>query len=85
MIIYKDYITFLINGEDVNLISDTVDAGINTVAEIGERYYYLGHELPNISAAIFAWQKINDLELSDEEFRQVLIDNGFIDEGTKSL
>lgn len=85
MIIYKDYITFKFKDDDVNLISQEVDTGINTVAEINDRYYYLGHELPTISSAIYAWQQVTGVELTDEEFRQVLIDNGFIDAGTKDL
>jgi len=55
MIVYKDYVTFTVLGEDIHLISDELDYGRNTVAEIKNRYHYLGNEYPTISAAIFAW------------------------------
>lgn len=80
MIVYKDYVTFVVLGQEINLISDELDTGRNTVAEINEKYYYLGNEYPNVSAAIFAWQDAFERELSGDELRQTLIDNKLLSE-----
>jgi len=45
------------------------------------RYLYLGKELPHIAAAILAWQMVNAHELTNEELRQVLMENHLIFEG----
>lgn len=71
----KDYITFFVLGQEINLISDECYFGRNTVAEINNLYYYLGNEQATISAAILAWQISNNRELLDGELRQVMIDN----------
>ena len=78
MSMYKDYVTFVVMGEKINLISDELDSGLNTVAEINNKYHYLGHEFPTISSAIFAWQETNGRDLTNEELRQVMIDNNLI-------
>jgi hypothetical protein len=78
MIVYKDYVTFQVMGQEINLISDETDYGRNTVAEMSDRYHYLGDEIPNIAAAIFAWQETNGRDLTEEELRQAMIDNGLI-------
>jgi hypothetical protein len=78
MIMYHDYVTFLVMGQEVNLISDELDFGRNTVAEINNRIHYMGAESPSITTAIFAWQEVNGKELTDEEFKQVLLDNQLI-------
>lgn len=75
MIEYKDYISFIILGQEVNLISDETSYGRNTVAEISDTYWYLGDEFPSVAAAILAWQESSNCELSSEELNQVLIDN----------
>jgi hypothetical protein len=80
MIVYKDYVTFTVLGEDIHLISDELDYGRNTVAEIKNRYHYLGNEYPTISAAIFAWQETNGRDLTSEELRQVMVDNHLLSE-----
>jgi hypothetical protein len=75
MIVYKDYVSYLILGKEVNLISDETSYGLNTVAEIEGEYHYLGEEPVSLQAAIFAWQKINGRFLEDNELVQILKDN----------
>jgi hypothetical protein len=75
MIVYKDYSTFIVLGQEVNIISDETDYGRNTVAEMSDNYWYLGNEYPCVAAAILAWQEMNARELTSEELRQVLVDN----------
>jgi hypothetical protein len=75
MIVYKDYLSFQVLGQEINLISDETDYGRNTVAEIAERYYYLGDEYPNVVAAVMLWQEINERDVTPEELHQIMIDN----------
>ena len=76
MIVYKDYhSTFIILGQEINLISDETDYGRNTVAEISDIYHHLGNEYPSIASAILAWQEVNGRELTSEELHQTLVDN----------
>lgn len=75
MIVYKNYISFVVLGQEVNLISDDTDYGRNTIAEILDNYYYLGDEYPNIATAIITWQEINNRELTIDEMQQTLINN----------
>ncbi len=81
MLVRKDYVTFTVMGQEINLISDTTAHGLSTVAEIDNHFYHLGNELPVISSAIFAWQEVNDRDLTNEELRQVMVDNHLISEG----
>jgi hypothetical protein len=78
MIVYKDYVTFIILGEEINLISDETDYGRNTVAEINGGFHYLGDEPTNVASAVFAWQEVYGRDLSPEELRQVMVDNHLI-------
>jgi hypothetical protein len=80
MIVYKDYITFIILGDEVNLISNETSYGRSTVAEINNKYYYLDDEVPLISTALFAWQELNNKQLNSEELHQVMVDNNLISE-----
>ena len=75
MIVYKDHVSFTILGTEIFLYSETLELGINTVAEIGQHRHYLGHEQPTIAAALLVWQDVNGRELTDDEFKQVLVDN----------
>ena len=75
MIVYKDHTTFTVLGREINLYSETLEHGQNTVAEMEKRTYYLGREQPQIGAAIIAWQVFNGRELTDEELRKVLTEN----------
>lgn len=81
MIKYKDYVTFKIMGNDINLFSEELQYGKNTVAEIDGHMHYLGNENPTISSAIFAWQEVNNRDLTNEELRQVMIDNNLLSQG----
>ena len=83
MIVYKDYVTFIVMGQEINIISDETDYGRNTVAEIGDSFHYLGDEYPTISSAIFAWQEVNNKELSSGELRQVMVDNNLLSQSTE--
>ena len=74
----KDYTTFIVLGQEVNIISDELSLGRNTVGEINNKFYYLGTDFPNVAAAIFTWQNINGRELTSEELRQVLVDNKLV-------
>jgi hypothetical protein len=71
----KDYITFIMLGQEVNLISNESVYGLSTVAEINNQYHYLGSEPDTIGSAICAWQDINNREFTAQELRQVMIDN----------
>lgn len=77
---YKNYISFIVMGAVINLISDETSYGRNTVAEVGDKYHYLGDEFPGIAAAIFAWQEINGRDLTNEELHQAMVDNHLISE-----
>lgn len=80
MIVYKDYVVFTILGEEINLISDETAYGRSTVAEINGQYHYLDEELPTIASAIFAWQELNNRDLTTEELHQIMVDNKLISE-----
>jgi hypothetical protein len=75
MIVHQDYTTYLILGEEVHIISDIIDGVRNTVALFQDKIHYLGNEVDNLTAAIFAWQDINERLLSQEELKRVLYDN----------
>jgi len=78
MLEYKGYVTFIILEREINIISDEMVYGRNTVAEIDGNLYYLGNKSPNISTAIFAWQKYSNRELTADERYQVMMDNAII-------
>jgi hypothetical protein len=74
-ILYKDYITFNILDQEINLISDQTDYGRNTVAEVDGELFYLGSEPPSLENAIVVWQDIHDRDLSLNEIDKIIIDN----------
>jgi len=78
MIVYKDYVTFTLMGKEINLISNETVYGLSTVAEINNHYQYMGNEPPNVATAIYAWQEVNGRDLTNEELRQVMLDNHLI-------
>lgn len=80
MIVYKDYVSFKILGSEVNLITENFDHGLHTVAEIGSRYYHLGNEPCNLTAAVIAWQRAKNTILSGEEIDLILLENKIVDE-----
>ncbi len=81
MLVYKNCVAFVVMGDLINLISDETSYGRNTVAELNDRYHYLGNEFPSVAAAILAWQEINGRDLTNEELHQVMVDNHLISEG----
>ncbi|HEY5268682.1 MAG TPA: hypothetical protein VII94_06220 [Candidatus Saccharimonadales bacterium] len=81
MIVYEDCKKFKVMGRNCSLYSEETAYGLNTVVEMDGRYLYLGKELPHIAAAILAWQMVNAHELTNEELRQVLMENHLIFEG----
>jgi hypothetical protein len=78
MLMYRDYITFTVMDKEINLISTETDYGNNIVAEIDDKYYYLGDTLCNLDSAIIAWRQANGRELTSDEFKQVMVDNEII-------
>ena len=76
--------TFIIMGQKIVLISDECAYGLNTVADMGDFFYPMGNEYPTISTAIFAWQESNNRFLSNEELKQVMIENGIIEGDTNA-
>jgi hypothetical protein len=78
MIVRRDCSTFKVLGQEVHLYSEELPQGRSTVAEIDVRLHYMGHEIPNVATAIFAWQEVNGRDLTTEEFRQVMLDNNII-------
>ena len=75
---FKDYVSFKVNGSEVILISDKVNGVLNTIAEIDENMHYMGAEQPSIATAICAWQDYNARDLSDAELHQTMLDNKLI-------
>lgn len=70
--LYHKCITFKILDKEINLYSEELYFGLNTVAEIDNQFYYLGHDNCNIESAIFAWQEINNRHLTSEELLQTM-------------
>lgn len=81
MTVYKDYSTFIVMNQEINIISDEFDFGRHTIAEVNGKFYHIGNEESNIVAAVFAWQELNKRDLSTEELKQVMIDNHLTSQG----
>lgn len=77
-VVYKSYVTFSVLGKEVNLYTEQLDYGFNTVAELDDRFHYLGNEISNIASAIFTWQEVNGRDLTNEELRQVMYENNLL-------
>ena len=82
MIVRRDCVTFKVLEKEVHLYSEELPQGRNTVAEIEFRLHYMGHEIPNVATAIFAWQEVIGRDLTTEEFRQVMLDNNIFSQAT---
>jgi hypothetical protein len=78
MIVYDSGILFKVMGEEVRLYSEEFEHRYNTVAEINHFFHHMGNEPNSISTAIFAWQEVKGRDLTTEELRQVMIDNGLL-------
>lgn len=75
MIELNDFKSYWIKGTSVKMISSKTAYGWYTVAEIDQKYHYLGDQLFNIISAITLWEKLNSIKLTDEEVEAVMIDN----------
>ena len=71
-IVQKDCISIKIKGTIVDLYTEEMDLGLNTVAEIDGKYHYLGDVVSNVAVAIYVWQFHNERVLSTEEVLRVL-------------
>lgn len=80
MIVHNDCVSFKIQGQKINLYSEEMGYGLNTVADMGTHFHYLGNESPNILAAVFAWQEVNGRDLTNEELHRAMVDNHLISE-----
>ena len=76
---FSKFIPFLVKGITVNIVSFDTAYGANTVAEIDNKHYYLGHAEPDITAAISAWQHMSGQRLSIEEIDEVIRENSVSD------
>jgi hypothetical protein len=78
MIVRNDCVSFKVMGQTINLYSEDFGYSLSTVADMGDHFHYLGNEHPNVTAAIFAWQEVNGRDLTNEELRQVLVENNLL-------
>ena len=74
-VIYKDYETFNVLGEEVILITDKTDYGDNSVVLIKDNSYYLGDEAATLENVLYAWQELNGRDLTVDEIDQITKDN----------
>jgi len=78
-IVYKNYQSYTILGQVIDLFFDEETCyGLNTVLEINNNLHYLGDEPANISAVISCWEELNGKFLSQQELKQVMVDNNLI-------
>lgn len=80
MVVRDDCVKFTVLGQEIKIYSENLGNSYSTVADMGDHYHYLGNECPTVTAAIFAWQEVNGRDLTNEELRQVLVDNYLISE-----
>lgn len=80
MIVRDDSKSFTVMGLEIKLYSEDLGYGLNTVADMGDHFHYLGNEQPSITAAVIAWQEVNGRDLTNEELKRVLVDNRLISE-----
>lgn len=72
---FKDCLEYKIKDKKITIISDLINEINNTVAEIDNKYYYLGDETPNLLAAIIAYQEVTGLTISASEMHIILEEN----------
>jgi len=78
MFLDKESLKFRILEDVVYMYSEEICYGLNTVAEVNNKYYYLGAEIADIHSAIHAWQELTGKQLSAEQTRFVIINNKFM-------
>ena len=71
-VLYSDCKTFNILGDVVDVISDETDYGQSTVIQFGDIFYYFGHEPPTLETALFAWQDLVNISLTDDQIDGVI-------------
>lgn len=76
MIEYNTTITYYVMGSKLELFSDHTAYGWATIAEVNNRYHYLGDQLVNLQTAISLWEKLTNRSLNTEEIELVAIENG---------
>jgi hypothetical protein len=81
-VVYKNYLSFLICGERINLFSEKIEGNRYTIVEYSGIYNHIGDEPLGLSTAIIFYEQFHNINLNDEEMRQILIDNGVISEAT---
>jgi hypothetical protein len=80
MIVHDDGISYRIFDSEVKFYADDTAYGWNVVAEYNNNYYHLGSESVGIELAVSFWQNQNDKILSQDELKQIMIDNQLIAE-----
>jgi hypothetical protein len=75
MLEYEAGLIFNILGTTIALYSEELDVGINTVANIGDDYFYLGNQPPNIETVVRLWEQLNNRSLTQQELDKVMSDN----------
>jgi hypothetical protein len=75
-ILYRDYTTFNVLGEELNIFSSETEYGRSTVVELNGEFYYLGDEPADLETALFAWQDMHNKTLTLEEFEEIINTNG---------
>lgn len=80
MIVHDDGISYRIFDSDIKFYADDTVYGWNVVAEYNDNYYHLGNESVGIELAVSFWQDQNDKILSQDELKQIMIDNQLIAE-----
>jgi hypothetical protein len=81
MFVYKNYETFDVLGEKINIFSTENEYGLNTVIEFGDAhfgegfYYHIGNKPVNIESALSGWQSFYQTPLSKDEYEFILNDN----------
>ena len=72
---FSNFTRYDILGTEVFLLSIETDCGNTTIAEINEKYYYIGELDINLTSAGYAWQYFSDRDLTVNEWDQILEDN----------
>ncbi len=78
MIVSDDGIPYKVLGSELKFYADETAYGWNVVVEYNEKYHYLGSEPINIQVAVSFWQEQNNRMLSQDELKQVMLDNHLI-------
>ena len=78
MILYKDYIRFIINSDIINVVSDETSYGTNTVIEYDAKYFYVGNKIGNLDTVIDFYQNFHNINFSQQELDSIYKDNNII-------